>query len=846
MLFPSLISHQLPSQLFYSTMAVVHRSSMPDVLDTEVFYDKSVGIWSSPNVSSLRYPIPVYDMEIPSDVRLRDLRQPRWLSNTYPFIAFWPKSVDFNGPIFSRLDICDRTISVEKAGPFHYQLHSNIINSWSRLERALEGLAKFLLSKGRHKAELGLLPFPRDCGYMSKHREPDFVYHCAYKSRDAFVALSTVCSFAIANLMDKHDHLRDEALWVKECRLQGVHPQWLEDLQRSFICNFTPGFRVGAYVNGYLSTWASHFPAFKTGSVPLLIWWGHEPYPIRDVLMKGYLPTGEEVEKAKFAYRTLPIPQPRENHNYSYNDYEPNDGFTTGTPSANEGLPPDPVPGSHQQLGETLQGFLDRVRQELAEYTATAEIHECIARIEAEQRADNERQDSALSEPTVGSAIYEWKRVVGGHELRTFVPRQEWKTRWSFSSPATRWFHGLMNEWSIKVDNSIPNSNPATIFDHHNNLIGEREPQSSIGPAPVQATSDGQSSTVILPRSFDTTTHSAEVYAEDVSGLYGDLVTETKVVSHSLKDILHKRYGFMAEVPYRTDVRMKEYKSVANESNNILSALNRIGLKEFHEDVLAQAGMDLYNFVAGNGSVPVAFPPLWDVAPTFKDQIIRNHSKLGYNKVDEGIHLIGIRTKAFEAQWYLILIPDASTVLQVFREDDMGVLATVRSLLDWGIPFNTVRCVDKKPKKSKRMDEKNIGLGYCDKHQCFDRQEYAAYEKMKQDILKKGQGQAARMAGGILWRLAQDIVGEKAVTRGPLTSVSVDGSVVGSMKKFQLVDDALSSSEKDIICGVYFVGSKLYLLVLLCKGCLRLLQNFRTRIHNCLGGRNRTSGRRAD
>jgi hypothetical protein len=47
--------------------------------------------------------------------------------------------------------------------------------------------------------------------------------------------------------------------------------------------------------------------------------------------MKGYLPRGEEVEKAKFAYQTLPIPQPRENHNYSYNDYEPNDGFTTGT-----------------------------------------------------------------------------------------------------------------------------------------------------------------------------------------------------------------------------------------------------------------------------------------------------------------------------------------------------------------------------------------------------------------------------------------------------------------------------------------------------------------------------------
>ena len=67
----------------------------------------------------------------------------------------------------------------------------------------------------------------------------------------------------------------------------------------------------------------------------------------------------------------------------------------------------------------------------------------------------------------------------------------------------------------------------------------------------------------------------------------------------------------------------------------------------------------------------------------------------------------------------------------------MGVLAAVRSLLYWGILFNTVRCVDRKPKWTERMSEKNIGLGYRDKHHCFDRQEYAAYEKRKQDISKK-------------------------------------------------------------------------------------------------------------
>ena len=101
-----------------------------------------------------------------------------------------------------------------------------------------------------------------------------------------------------------------------------------------------------------------------------------------------------------------------------------------------------------------------------------------------------------------------------------------------------------------------------------------------------------------------------------------------------------------------------------------------------------------------------------------------------------------------EAQWYLILVPDAFSVLQVFQEKDIGVFATVQCLLNWGIPFNTVRYIEKRPRnilflKKRMMDNKNMGLGYRNKDHHFDPQEYAIYEKRKQDILKKGHRQAA-------------------------------------------------------------------------------------------------------
>jgi hypothetical protein len=138
-------------------------------------------------------------MELPSDARLSDLQKPRWLSNQYPFVVFWPKWVSFNGPIFSRLNICDRTLSIQNIDMLHYALNSDIISLWQRLEHALVGLSLFLVKRavGR-KAELGFLPLPSDCGYASKHKEPRFGRYCAYKSRGAFIPLTTFCSFAIA------------------------------------------------------------------------------------------------------------------------------------------------------------------------------------------------------------------------------------------------------------------------------------------------------------------------------------------------------------------------------------------------------------------------------------------------------------------------------------------------------------------------------------------------------------------------------------------------------------------------------------------------------------------------
>jgi hypothetical protein len=100
--------------------------------------------------------------------------------------------------------------------------------------------------------------------------------------------------------------------------------------------------------------------------------------------MNNYLPRAEEVERAKLADRALPIPLTRKNPDYT------NDGFTTETPLLTRVL--------HLNLCMVPinnwvrhYNFPDGVRQELAEYAATEDIRECIARVEVEI----ERQDLA-------------------------------------------------------------------------------------------------------------------------------------------------------------------------------------------------------------------------------------------------------------------------------------------------------------------------------------------------------------------------------------------------------------------------------------------------------------------
>jgi hypothetical protein len=234
-----------------------------------------------------------------------------------------------------------------------------------------------------------------------------------------------------------------EPLWAYYCRVEKkIHPQWLQDLQETFVCNFAPGFRAGAFVNGYTNLCASTFPAFKFANVPLWIWWGNNPVPPRDQkLMKKYLPTEKEVNQAK-ELSNKPYPERRrlvehgreptratDDSNVQAMNLDPGHELPSpmhpppvddvrdqpmdidegpgpqlvvpNTRSSTNvqhdiGTAPDPIRGSFQLHGEELESFITRMKETLAAARLDEDDEDLELRALVEKQAEVQRQNDTL------------------------------------------------------------------------------------------------------------------------------------------------------------------------------------------------------------------------------------------------------------------------------------------------------------------------------------------------------------------------------------------------------------------------------------------------------------------
>jgi hypothetical protein len=754
-----------------------------------VFFDKEIGVWSSPNAPSLISPIPAFTDAPPADKSHTSLRNVHWLSAFYPYLAFWPFDPAWTGPIFGRLNMSYYTTPLEFTEAsqnlygvrYKHRIAERVANSWERLEMALVGLVKFLLlQRGAAFPHFRFMTLPIECGYKEWHSSEHQARACVSRTQYCFLTLATACSFAIALNM-VNDLPGHEPAWVAACKQRGICPVWLARLQETFVCDFSPGFRSGAYVDGWTTPWAIIFHAFNTTCTPLFIIWGHKSLKPKDPAMKPHVPTPEEVREARqWASRpTLP------------------NGLSTSSG------PPMPHQGSLQRRGETHEDFVTRMLQDEADYAATEEEAERQSRTEREKQAAMDVADTKLVEPSVGTAMFEWIHHRGGYMLRTQVPRAEWKSKWRLVPAWSKRYYGVLDEWDLEPMPGL--EAPSALF--ADIPLEEEEQPAVVDESPsVPADSPMDLSDFVLPQ---------ETFNQDLQITYCNLVALAQLTFDAvvkLSDVqplplmhaLHYRYGFLAQIPYNTHPQLLPQGTALTPAQIERSAVT-LAVRHAERAGLEQAVADFYTFVSSHGNAPVAFGPLWDFDPALL-QTFLSHPRFHYLRVHSSLHLIGVKGTPLRKQWYLIALSSATTVVQIFRtQPPLQTHGDItRMLIENGIPFSTVKCLKKAPKGNN--ERVSVGLG---RRGALDVKpgvmEYLAYEEAKLDLLNSSVGRVAVMKGGIVWRLSKDVVKRGVVLKGPSSLSRTDGFVVGTLEGDYLVDDNLDSAAEDIICGVYHV-----------------------------------------
>ncbi|KAF9470142.1 hypothetical protein BDN70DRAFT_940012 [Pholiota conissans] len=146
---------------------------------------------------------------------------------------------------------------------------------------------------------------------------------------------------------------------------------------------------------------------------------------------------------------------------------------------------------------------------------------------------------------------------------------------------------------------------------------------------------------------------------------------------------------------------------------------------------------------------------------------------------------------------WMIATGDASTVLLVFRKKWATVDIIARELVRRGTRFNTVRAVANRPETAS-PPVRTLGLrpsGYKP-----TREDYQEYVRRRNNLLQGSKGCAALKWGGIIARIARDVLPDQGIVLdGPVTG----DCVICEYNKLFFVDDQLTETEKNFICGIY-------------------------------------------
>ena len=801
-------------------------------------------------VSPFTRNLPSAAVSDPESNRPGDFGNPRLLKDDNVYLAFYPRQPIHRGPLFSVLAVSPDDLSqsihthVVRNGEPMFILDSTIRSSWRNLETSLLEVALTLYSqhpKSRNFPALSHPRWPSEHGYNEAHKTHELTLHCAKKSLTAFTMLAAFTTFVLSLwLTENKDDCLDDAFTLLAQRKTDALPRvWLQYLKDSVICNFSPGLRPGGFLNPNVTFWGPFLGYFTRASVPFWLVWGHhlDPKDAADTGIHFYFPPQDYFERIRkraitFSDTILPyehtyqatvgddIPAFGPTLHFSdlptgdigYDDGRGLENFTFDNPDAfvsndNPDEPPPAAPdidrtagveaGSGQRSGESWEEFYGRMSDQLRRRKQREDAQEKQTRENLEKEAQ--------TGPTKKSVTFLWEQdlVVKTFYRRTRLTKAASSLEWDLFTAHQRFFWPHKNQWDLcpqlpaypdgrapaRVDDSDDEDYLDYVLPSSWKQL-EKPSDTLVGPLMLQAVHD-------ITRQDPEPENAAHHF-----------------VFLSLLEYLRQRHGFTASERETWNSQLHVQGKLCLESTGWdLAVKNLLHEKDEgdHSSGVRTSIVNFHNIVLRAETSYVDLPRAWDISRVahvslFCDMQVIDLQRVS-NAIDKNKELYILRPpkgSRDQLSWF-VATTSSTAVLLVYRMGWTTMLQIGSGLLERGIPFRTVveREREHQPVK-KALRSKTKGLGSRPHGFTPTREDLIAYMSARDDILRSGYGRSIRLLGGIVGRLAVEVVPNYDVLDGPNL---VDVEVVGRHGDVEFVDDAVGDEQLDIVSGVYLVKS---------------------------------------
>ena len=778
------------------------------------------------------------NLEAP-DHRFRHPLDLQWLNPDQPYMALIPRQDPFRGPLFSRLRYTYQYLPIVRLdgpGRPEWQLEPSVQEEWQALElfcrQAVMGL--FNLCCGSYLPQrFELWRFPDRWRYTYIWATERSARVAAFYARNAFLPLMGALSLMLLVIRYLDENGKISYYWPKRLEDEtGLDHRWISCLEQSILTDFTGFPRLGGVIRVDKMVFSGLLPLFRTVNMPLILYWGEYrqksdgvtvftgPYYLnhngfvpyaRDIVNLYSRVGAENLQKlvnitnsrpraldTLCAPPDVPVPLPE------YKD------LPRSAPSpAAETVPefPPVVYGSGQPPGMSMNVFFekraDRRRRILERETP----------VDRQSREAKEKHAEGQACPgKAGATVFIWQ-LVDGHRIRLPAGRKHQEYHWENYSRAQRRYDSINNQWDLCSefgDNDDEMDSDDDYDDDTYNAYGvppleEDPPQGDGELSEKDQRVKGCYSKDEIGAGRNQFS-SIDDLQRDIDDHYPAQVTSAEnpeLASEDYEDAAYYRFGFHEEHPVPAPAKVLMWPIVRKLLGNGHWELPCPPTEEVKTSLCIFFGY--LESAEGTRDIP---PPIYDLHQSNADLVLVRH-KFDIRQVGDSNQHFALVPVVPSKSPLVIVVRRAATVVELLRRlrdpDDFMMLA--RELLDRCISFHT--CI-RGPFRARTTPEKPkqppASLGRRDKGYKPDDIDYKMYVQQRDAFLRSPRGRAALLAGGIVARIAWDVVPYRMVYDGPLEDV-YDNGIYFSAGQTGYYDDVLLEEEVSLICGTYSVNT---------------------------------------